>query len=300
MEPDSPADYLVVAGELVIVGDEPDGNAVRFRADEPSRWALIEEQRRPVKLSADGTARLRFEGVDAPEAWLRGTAQPLGVEVSEALLARLGFRGVEYAAGGSHRVVAATPETVRAVILTRMVETTGRPVSYLLPDGEIGGLPADGSAVPLDQALLERTINAWLLRQGLVYLVLYGSNPPPQRARLQAMAAAARAAGTGVWMQDVTEVFKLDGAASIGPGGQLVFPKLFRRAVDHLDDVDHHGFDGSLVDWLLARSGPGPGDENDQVSVAGADPVRLSDLIRHDGEKVSLSADLLDLVFVEK
>src|SRR4029450_5293800 len=87
-------------GELVIVGDEPDGNAVRFRADEPSRWARIEEQRRPVKLSADGTARLRFEGVDAPEAWLGGTAQPLGVEVSEALLARLGFRGVADAARG--------------------------------------------------------------------------------------------------------------------------------------------------------------------------------------------------------
>jgi endonuclease YncB( thermonuclease family) len=299
MEPDSPADYLAVAGELVIVGDEPDGNSVRFRADDLSRWTRIEEQRRPVTLAADGTTQLRLEGVDAPEARLGGTAQPLGVEVREALLARLGFSGVEYAAPGSNRVVAATPATVRAVILTRMVETTGRPVSYLLLDGGIGGSPADGSTVALDQALLERTVNAWLLRQGLVYLLLYGSNPPQQRAWLQAMAAAARTAGTGVWMQDVTEVFKLDGPASIGPSGQLVFPKLFRRALDHLHDVDH-GFDGSLVDWLLAHSGPGPGDENDQVSVAGADPIRLSELLRHDGEKVSLSVDLLDLVFVEK
>jgi hypothetical protein len=34
--------------------------------------------------------------------------------------------------------------------------------------------------------------------------------------------------------------------------------------------------------------------------VAGADPIRLSELLRHEGDKVSLSADLLDLVFVEK
>jgi endonuclease YncB( thermonuclease family) len=300
MDPDSAADYLAVAGELVIVGDEPDGNSIRFRADDQNLWRRIEERRRPVRLAPDGTARLRLEGADAPEARFGGTPQPLGAAVAGALLARLGFKNVEYAAPASNRVVAATPATVRAVILTRMVEATGRPVSYLLLDGGVGALPGDGSTVTLDQALLERTVNAWLLRQGLVYLLLYGSTPPRQRAWLQAMATAARAAAAGVWMQDVTEVFKLDGPASIGPGGQLVHPKLFRRAVDHLHDVDHHGFDGSLVDWLLAHSGPGPGDENDQVSVAGADPIRLSELLRHEGEKVTLSADLLDLVFVEK
>jgi endonuclease YncB( thermonuclease family) len=299
MEPDRPADYLAVAGELVVVGDEPDGNSIRFRAADQNLWRRIEERRRPVRLAPDGTARLRLEGVDAPEARFGGAAQPLGVEVAEALLARLGFREVEYA-WGSRRVLAATPATVRAVILTRMVETTGRPVSYLLLDGGPGDLPADGSTVALGRALLERTVNAWLLRQGLVYLLLYGSNPPRQRAWLHAMAAAARAAATGVWMHDLTEVFKLEGPASIGPGGQLVYPKLFRRAIAHLHDVDRHGFDGSLADWLLARSGPGPGDENDQVSVAGADPIRLAELLRHEGDKVSLSADLLDLVFVEK
>jgi hypothetical protein len=229
-----------------------------------------------------------------------GGAQPLGSEVRDALLARLGFRDVQFAAPGSNRVVAATPATVRAVILTRMVEINGRPVVYLLLDGGIGGLPANGATVALDQALLDRTVNAWLLRQGLVYLLLYGSNPPQQRAWLREMAAAARTAGIGVWPQDATAAFVLDGAAAIGPGGQLVFPKVFRRAFDYLHDVDHHGFGGGLVDWLLVHSGPGPGDENDQVSVAGADPVRLSDLLRQDGEKVSLSVDPLDLVFVEK
>jgi endonuclease YncB( thermonuclease family) len=300
MEPDSPAAYLAVAGELVIVGTVPDGDSVGFRADDPSRWERIEERRRPVKLAADGSTLLRLEGVDAPEAQFMGGAQPLGGEVRDALLARLGFGAVAFAAPGSNRVAAATAATVRAVILTRMVEVNGRPVSYLLLDGGIGRLPADGSTALLDQALLDRTVNAWLLRHGLVYPLLYGATPPTQRAWLRELAAAARATGSGIWTQDTTDAFVLDGSSSIGRGGQLVAPKVFRRAVDYLHDVDHHGFDGSLVDWLLARSGPGPGDENDQVSVLGADPVRLSDLLRHDGEKVSLPADLLDLVFVEK
>jgi hypothetical protein len=189
-----------------------------------------------------------------------------------------------------------------------MVEVNGRPVAYLLLDEEGGDLPADGATVALDQALLDRTLNVWLLRQGLAYLLLYSSNPPEQRARLRALAAASRSAGGPVWLRDASAAFVLDGATSIGPGGQLVFPKLFRRAFDYVHDVERHGFAGTLVDWLLAgarlaeleASHPGAGNENDQVSVAGGEPVHLSDLLQADGDKVSLSTDVLDLVFVEK
>jgi len=308
MEPDSTATYLAVAGELVIVGKEPDGDSVRFRADDPGLYQRIPDQRHHVDLSADGTVQLRFEGVDAPEAHYQGGAQPLGTEARDALLARIGFSVVQFAAPGSTRVVASTPATIRALILTKMVEANGRPVAYLLLDEEAGDLPASGATVALDQMLLDRTLNVWLLRQGLAYLLLYSSNPPEQRARLRQLAAASRsAAGVSpggargpVWLRDASAAFVLDGATSIGPGGQLVFPKLFRRAFDYVHDVERHGFAGTLVDWLLAHSRPGAGNEDDQVSVAGGEPVRLSDLLQADGDKVSLSADVLDLVFLEK
>ena len=323
MEPDSMAAYLAVAGELVIVGKEPDGDSVRFRADDPGLYQRIPDQRHHVDLSADGTVQLRFEGVDAPEAHYQASssarqargAQPLGIEARDALLARIGFSDVRFAAPGSTRVVASSPATVRALILTRMVEVNGRPVAYLLLDEEGGDLPANGTTVALDQALLDRTLNVWLLRQGLAYLLLYSSNPPEQRARLRALAAGSRGAGVSpggargpVWLRDASAAFVLDGATSIGPGGQPVFPKLFRRAFDYVHDVERHGFAGTLVDWLLAgarlaeleASHPGAGNENDQVSVAGGEPVRLADLLQADGDKVSLSADVLDLVFVEK
>ncbi len=316
MEPDSTAAYLAVAGELVIVGKEPDGDSVRFRADDPGLYQRIPDQRHHVDLSADGTVQLRFEGVDAPEAHYQASssarqapgAQPLGTEARDALLARIGFSDVRFAAPGSTRVVASTPAIVRALILTRMVEANGRPVAYLLLDEEGGDLPANGATVALDQALLDRTLNVWLLRQGLAYLLLYSSNPPEQRARLRSLAAASRSAAGRlpggargpVWLRDASAAFVLDGATSIGPGGQLVFPKLFRRAFDYVHDVERHGFAGTLVDWLLAHSRPGAGNEDDQVSVAGGEPVRLSDLLQADGDKVSLSADVLDLVFLEK
>ncbi len=300
MEPDSTAAYLAIAGELVIIGKEPDGDSVRFRADDPGLYRRIPDQRRPVDPSADGTVRLRFEGVDAPEAHHQGAAQPLGTEARDALLARIGFSDVGFAGQGSTRVVASTPATVRALILTKMVEVHGRPVVYVLLDEAAVELPEDGSTVVLDQPLLDRTLNVWLLRQGLAYLLLYSSNPPEQRARLREFAAAARSSGGPVWLRDASVAFVLDGTASIGPGGQLVFPKLFRRAVDYVRDVERNGFPGTLLDWLLAHSQAGSGDENDRVSVAGGEPLRLSDLIQTDGDKVSLTADLLDLVFVEK
>lgn len=271
MEPDSTAAYLAVAGELVVIGKEPDGDSVRFRADDPGLLRRIPEQRRAVDISADGTVQLRFEGVDAPEAHHQGAAQSLGPEARDALLARIGFGDVQFAAPAPTRVVTSTPATVRALILTRMVEVNGRPVAYLLLEDPAGGLPADGSTVVLDQALLDRTLNVWLLRQGLAYLLLYSSNPPEHRARLREQAAAARGGAGPVWLRDASAAFVLDGASSIGPGGQLVFPKLFRRAFDYVRDVDR-GFSGTLIDWLLAHQRPDRGDENDRVSVAAPTP----------------------------
>ena len=63
MEPDRPADYLAVAGELVVVGDEPDGNSIRFRAADQNLWRRIEERRRPVRLAPDGTDGQSFSSL---------------------------------------------------------------------------------------------------------------------------------------------------------------------------------------------------------------------------------------------
>jgi hypothetical protein len=100
-----------------------------------------------------------------------------------------------------------------------------------------------------------------------------------------------------VWADDMTSRFTLVDQASVGPEGQLVLPKLFRRAIDFLAAVAG-GFQGNLADWLIAVSANRSREENDRLIVCGATEVRLSDLLVQANNKVRFQADLLDVVFV--
>jgi hypothetical protein len=98
---------------------------------------------------------------------------------------------------------------------------------------------------------------------------------------------------------DLTAEFTLEDQASIGPEGQLVLPKLFRRATDYLKAVGG-GFRGNLADWLIAVSTSPSRDENDRVIVCGGIELHLSDLLVQANQKVRFQADLLDIVFMER
>lgn len=277
--------YLAIPGELVLVGKEPDGDSVRFQPADPALLGRLEHGDR-VRLSGDGTVQLRFDGVDAPELHYQGRAQPRGDTARDALLAHLGFTGLAYA---GTQVVAATPTTLSAVVLARLVEVNGRPVALLLPPRpDLAG----GDRVALTPELVEASANLWLVRTGEAYPLTYTSTDPPTREQFRAEAALARASATGLWAVDRTPQFPVGSQDDLGPGGALVFPKLFRRATDHL----RAGTALTLPQWLAAH----PDTEDDLVQVAGADPVPLHTLLTQEGTVVRLRPDLLDLVFVER
>jgi hypothetical protein len=156
-----------------------------------------------------------------------------------------------------------------------------------------------GSGVRVDQTLLDHTFNTLLLQDGVAYPTVYTSTPAAHRAYLVALAAMARKNRLGVWADDLTAEFALEDQASIGPEGQLVLPKLFRRATDYLKAVAG-GFQGNLADWLIAVSSSLSRDENDRLIVCGGIELHLSDLLVQANRKVRFQADLLDIVFVEK
>ena len=133
----------------------------------------------------------------------------------------------------------------------------------------------------------------------MAYPTVYTSTPVAHRAYLRALADEARKTGAGVWADDTTAEFALEGQASIGPEGQLILPKLFRRATDYLGAVAG-GFVGNLADWLVAASSSPSRDEDDRVIVCGGTELRLSDLLVQANDTVRFQADLLDVVFVEK
>ncbi len=301
----APPFYRVIQGKFVIIGKQPDGDSVRFIADQqnPYRGLYRDDRIRPSRQ--DKSVQLRFEGVDAPELHYGKDAQPLGAEVRDRLLGWMGFKQIEY--GGKKSVQDSKPKTIPGAILTKGAETNGRPISYVLLKAEAEALD-DGDWVRVDAALLKQTLNVRLLAEGMAYYTVYTSTPLEHRQILRAAAAEARDKGLGVWEQDTTESFSLKNQESIGPAGQLILPKLFRRCTDYLKDTNRDNsrdaeevFRGTLKNWLLSNSG-----QNDQVLILDSIEtmpsveVQLSDLLRQSNKQIFFQPDLLDLVFAEK
>ncbi len=206
----------------------------------------------------------------------------------------MGFGNVVFQQG-STVVLSADPATVPGAILTQAAEANGRPVSFVLLAADVAGAP--GTWIELDEPTLRKTLNWRLLETGVAYYTVYTSTP--HRDLLREAAASARSAALGVWPLDRTAGFVLDGQESIGRGGQLILPKLFRRATDYLKAVAG-GFAGNLSDWIVSVSASSSRSENDRVVLADGAEVDLSSLIQQQNRTVVLQPDLLDIVFVEK
>ncbi|MEM7112640.1 MAG: hypothetical protein AAF614_09405 [Chloroflexota bacterium] len=63
--------FTLIKGTFHIVGFSPDGDSIRFKANNPANWNKIQTDKREIfeeKLAADdGAITLRLQGVDALE-----------------------------------------------------------------------------------------------------------------------------------------------------------------------------------------------------------------------------------------
>lgn len=240
--------------------------------------------------------QLRLEGIDTPETHFGKFAQPLGEQARDWLLEHTGFADVVFDAGG--KVTAATPPERPAVVLSKAFDPNGRPISYLLIDDDAP--PPDGQWTDIDADLLRRTVNAATLEQGLAYLRLYSSTPARHRRTLRAIATEARDQQSGVWEVDHSDNFELIDHDSLAPPDEaLILPKLFRRCTDYIK-AREAGFPGLLPEWLVAASATGRRPENDLLLIGGHTEVALSTVVQHLNDPIRFTADLLDIVFVEK
>ncbi len=288
--------YLHLRGSFVIKGKEPDGDSVRFIADDPSLYQYLHRHYRIKPSRSDGSVQLRFEGVDATEVHYGSAAQPLGKQARDQLLSWMGFDNIRYKSDQSTMVEEANPDSVRGAVLSVAAEANGRPVSYVLLESE---LPSGTKWIQVDEALLRKTLNLRLLELGEAYYTIYTSMPLDHRQLFRQVALSARSAQRGVWAIDQTSDFVLVNQRSIGPDGQCILPKLFRRCTDYLKDVDD-GFQGNLADWIIWISQLRSRSENDTVVVDDSLEIPLSDLLEQRNSHIAFQADLLDIMFVEK
>jgi Staphylococcal nuclease homologue len=287
--------YQVIHGQFVIQDKSPDGDSVRFVANDPELYQYLHRSERLNPSPVDNSVQLRFQAIDAPEVHYGRDAQPLGDESRDYLLKVLGFKKVQFS---GNKVTSAKPDSIGGAILSQAVERNGRPVAYALLEKDLEAID-DGESINLTAELLRKTLNFKLLEQGFAYLNLYSSVPLVHRGVLQTVTRAARSEKLGVWAVDRTPNFTLDDITSITPPtGQLIYPKLFRRCVDYLKAVDK-GFTDNLKEWLLdseTTSSP----QNDTVLLNGKTEVKLSDLILQQNNRIVFQADTISVVFIER
>lgn len=225
--------FVVIKGTFHVVGYSPDGDSIRFKADNPDNWTKVDG--RKVKLNAKGHAQLRVEAIDTLETHYHSRHQPpaLADAATLKLFNLLGIRDVEWYPSRS-RVRAASDGTA-GYIVTRRSDMFGRPISFLFK----GKAPKDdGESVYMGKTLGRRSINYKMLRYGLAYPAFYDGLFYDLRAIFLEETRLARKAKKGVWKRDRSNRFFTVKGFDTLEESAVVMPKLFRRMVKYLRSTD--------------------------------------------------------------
>lgn len=234
--------FHVISGTFHVVGYSPDGDSIRFKADDSSNWGRLDGP--PAKLNARGHAQLRLEAIDTLETHFQSFHQPLALAKAamDHLMQQLGITNVQINSSG---VVTAANDGVSGYIISREVEHNRRPVAFAF-----SGAPAeaDGSQVFLDSPSVLQSVNAEMLQTGLAYPTYYKGLFSDLRNALTDIAVSARTSNLGVWQYDKTNSgFAVTGIQSITET-HVILPKLFRRLAAYLEaGGDVSGFKSHLA-----------------------------------------------------
>jgi endonuclease YncB( thermonuclease family) len=271
--------FKLVKGEIAllrqgangVVGSEPDGDGVWFKPDNPNN--LKNFNGRTSKFNQGGFINLRLEGIDALEIHYQGEHQLLdpAKKARGELLKALGFSSVTFGEGGA-KVTASTPGKVKAHILTRGLDGTynHRPISFVYPGQHSG---TDGSNVFLGVATADQSLNAELMRKGLVYPLYYDTLPPDIRDHLTELAIDAFNKSKGLWdgIDSSNDFNAINGMQNLRD--LAIWPKLFRRLKDYFSRQPN----GSIKKFDKAlREGTVEGIKDDELTIVAESHVEAN------------------------
>lgn len=268
--------FTLIKGHFKPKAGIPDGDSVRFLADDLSLWKKLEG--RPAKLGTGvetkNTVQLRFEGIDSIE---KGATQPLATQSRDNM-----FRLIRH--------TPAVPEP-RGYILARMTDDqSGRPICFVYAGGTARG---DGSDVFLDPPLLRQSVNYQQMRDGFAYPLYYNTLFAALRGQFNVALVFAKQKGRGYWPTDATRP-----GVTIRTKAELktirpVWPKLWRRLEEYFGKNPSPPNLGRFVAFLAAK--------NERVDILSLMEERgLQDLVQVNGNRVKLLFDPENLRVVGK
>lgn len=226
--------FTIISGSFHVVGYSPDGDSIRFQADNVSH--LFDLDGSDPRVNARGHAQLRIEGIDTLETHFNPAGgggvlrQPelFAQQATDLLLAYLGIDNVVWNAG--HAQVVSANDGKRGFILSRSVEKNGRPVAFVFAGDPPG---PDGGDFRLEADFLRSSYNHLALDQGLSYATYYWGLFHDLREEMTAAVTSARDAGRGLYAQDVTtNGFEINTVADL-TDNCVIMPKLFRRLAEY-------------------------------------------------------------------
>lgn len=276
--------FYIIKGTYHVVNYSPDGDSIRFQADNPANWSLLSGAK--VAVNGSGHAQLRLEAIDTLETHYKRFHQPLGLALGalEFLLAELNITDVQWNQQRT-KVVSANDGT-RGYIIARQVERNNRPISFAFAgDTEEG----DGSFIEFYAERLAESVNYKSVEAGMAYPTYYQGLFPDLRSALTQAAGNARAANRGVWAEDRTNTgFAVPNLDAL-ENGIVILPKLFRRLVEHLEGG---GTVANFKEYLDALDEP-------MTIVSSTHFTHFDTIIRINGDEMLMTEPPENLVFGE-
>ena len=277
-------DYKVIKGHYHVRRYAPDGDSIRFKAEDHTNWDFFTWENSSEKAKAK--KQLRLEVIDALETHYQGFRQPhaFAIAALETLLSILGITGIKYNIAVT-RIIEANDEKP-GYIVSSTVDTFNRPVSFAF--GNIDGLN-DGATIQGDEIPIERSINYIIARDGLAYPTYYSGIEDSIREKFTKVIEDARMNRRGIWAIDRTHGFTLGDKDTI-QSDIIIMPKLFRRLVSFfLNRVDYDDFMNFMKD------NPDP-----VQKVSDGTKTNLHELIVNEGRFYKLEVRPEMLIFIPK
>lgn len=283
------ARYTVLRGQFRIHraddprrGPQPDGDTIRF---EPASLQLLASlprfSARPPDIRSNGI-NVRYEGIDTLETHFDGAhqADTFAFGARDKNLALLGYTHVKFFGDEPNIVSSVDVDPLPGYVLANGIESNGRLLGLVY----VGVAPAeDGQPFFVDDARLNDSVNAILVRSGLAYVEPYDTMPIALIERLRAIIAQARGNGGGMFGSESVGVGNSATIASLDDVQTLVmWPKLFRRLVTYFRE-GHDGlseFDGWIREDPVRR--------DDTLRLPNGEKANMHDTYEISGDRLSL------------
>ncbi|GAA5141650.1 hypothetical protein [Pseudonocardia adelaidensis] len=201
-----------------------------------------------------------LEGIDTLETHFEDQHQDLTYAdaARDRMLDLMGFGQVEFWDDLPNKTKTAEHHPIRGYLLANGIESNGRVLGLVYPgnpdlpattvttdvggdSGPAGGHRAgDGDPVFVTEQLLDHSLNAALVRNGIAYAELYATMPLDLIRHMRGLIAQARSEKLGMWRSEDLTTSSRTALHDLAQLSTLtMFPKLYRRLVKYFKDPRH-------------------------------------------------------------